>query len=166
MPILTRKRITVEELNTKYPNFSTEFNKSWRLIVRKALSEQTKRNSESKALRGIKEIAKSHFAFYLDNEDWDKVVDMISQRFKTSKMSEQWDEWRQKLPNIFREQKIGRLFFTENEGEIKVGQIEHQSKETGCAIIIIQHNNFHSEYRNVPIDVALTINSELSKSLA
>ena len=162
----TKKRITVEELNLKYPNFSAEFNKTWRLIVRKALSEQAKRNPESKALRGVKEIAKNHFTFYLDNDDWDKVVDMISQRFKNGKMSEQWDEWREKLPNIFKEQKIGRLYFTEDNGELKVGNIDQTSKETGCAVIIIQHNNFRSEYTNVPADVALTINSELSKSLA
>jgi hypothetical protein len=162
----TKKRITVEELNLKYPNFSAEFNKTWRLIVRKALSEQAKRNPESKALRGVKEIAKNHFTFYLDNDDWDKVVDMISQRFKNGKMSEQWDEWREKLPNIFKEQKIGRLYFTEDNGELKVGNIDQTNKETGCAVIIIQHNNFRSEYTNVPADVALTINSELSKSLA
>ena len=36
----------------------------------------------------------------------------------------------------------------------------------GCAVIIIQHGNFRSEYTNVPADVALTINAELSKSLA
>ena len=162
----TKKRITVEELNLKYPNFSAEFNKTWRLIVRKALSEQAKRNPESKALRGVKEIAKNHFTFYLDNDDWDKVVDMISQRFKNGKMSEQWDEWREKLPNIFKEQKIGRLYFTEDNGELKVGNIDQTNKETGCAVIIIQHNNFRSEYTNVPADVALTIKSELSKSLA
>ena len=166
MQTKNRKRITVEELNAKYPNFSAEFNKTWRLIVRKALSEQTKRNPESKALRGVKEIAKNHFTFYLDNDDWDKVVDMISQRFKNGKMSEEWDEWREKLPKIFKEQKIGRLYFTENDGQLKVGDIHQASKETGCAVIIIQHNNFRSEYTNVPADVALTINSELSKSLA
>jgi hypothetical protein len=166
MTTATKKRITVEQLNVKYPNFSAEFNKTWRLIVRKALSEQAKRNPESKALRGVKEIAKNHFTFYLDNDDWDKVVDMISQRFKNGKMSEQWDEWRDKLPNIFKEQKIGRLYFTESDGELKVGNIDQSNKETGCAVIIIQHNNFRSEYTNVPADVALTINSELSKSLA
>jgi hypothetical protein len=91
---------------------------------------------------------------------------MISQRFKNNKMHETWDEWREKLPNIFKEQKIGRLYFTEDNGEIKVGSIEQTNKETGCAVIIIQHNNFRSEYTNVPADVALTINSELSKSLA
>ena len=161
-----RKRPTVEQLLEKYPNFSNEFNKHWRLILKKTLSDQQRRNPNSKSLRGIKEIAKSHFTFYLENDEWDKVVDMISQRFKNNKMHETWDEWRQKLPNIFRDQKIGRLYFTEDAGEIKVGEIQQPSKETGCAIVIIQHNNFRSEYTNVPVDVALTINSELSKSLA
>lgn len=161
-----RKRPTVEQLLEKYPNFSNEFNKHWRLILKKTLSDQQRRNPNSKSLRGIKEIAKSHFTFYLENDEWDKVVDMISQRFKNNKMHETWDEWREKLPNIFKEQKIGRLYFTEDDGEIKVGEIQQSSKETGCAIVIIQHNNFRSEYTNVPVDVALTINSELSKSLA
>jgi hypothetical protein len=161
-----RKRPTVEQLQEKYPNFSNEFNKHWRPILKKTLSDQERRNSNSKSLRGIKEIAKSHFTFYLENDEWDKVVDMISQRFKNNKMHETWDEWREKLPNIFKEQKIGRLYFTEDNGEIKVGSIEQTNKETGCAVIIIQHNNFRSEYTNVPADVALTINSELSKSLA
>lgn len=161
-----RTRPTVEQLTEKYPNFSNELRKHWRHILKKALSDQVRRNPNSMSLRGIKEIAKSHFTFYLENDEWDKVVDMISQKFKNSKMQEHWDEWRQKLPNIFKEQKIGRLYFTENDGEIKVGEIGESLKETGCAVIIIQHNNFRSEYTNVPVDVALTINSELSKSLA
>lgn len=162
-----RKRPTVEQLLEKYPNFSNEFNKHWRPILKKTLSDQERRNPNSKSLRGIKEIAKSHFTFYLENDEWDKVVDMISQRFKNNKMHETWDEWRQKLPNIFREQKIGRLYFSEtDEGQLKVGTIEETIKETGCAVIIIKHNNFRAEYANVPVDVALTINSELSKSLA
>ncbi len=161
-----RKRPQVHELNDKYPNFSAELNKHWRHILKKTLSDQVRRNSTSRSLRGIKEIAKSHFPYYLENDEWDKVVDMISQRFKNSKMSEQWDEWRDKLPNIFKEQKIGRIYFTEDGDELKVGNIDQSNKETGCAVIIIQHNNFRSEYTNVPVDVALTINSELSKSLA
>jgi hypothetical protein len=162
-----RNRPTVEQLQEKYPNFSNEFSKNWRPILKKALSEQERRNPNSKSLRGIKEVAKTHFSFYLENDEWDKVVDIISQKFKNNKMHETWDEWRQKLPNIFKEQKIGRLYFSEtDEGQIKVGTIDASIVESGCAVIIIQHNNFRAEYSNVPVDVALTINSELSKSLA
>ena len=45
-----------------------------------------------------------------------------------------------------------------------------EEKETkineGCAVIIIQDGNFKAEYANVPSDVALTINAELSKALS
>ena len=45
-----------------------------------------------------------------------------------------------------------------------------EEKETkineGCAIIIIQDGNFKAEYTNVPSDVALTVNAEISKALS
>jgi len=160
-----RKRsrtVTVDNLREKFPSFDEEFNKSWRRIVRKALSDQVLRNPNSSCLRGIKEIVRNHFSFLFDDDELNKIVDMISTRFNTRKLSPEWNDWRDSLPNIFTEKSVGKLSWFE-DGD---GVPESVSMNEGCAVIIIQDGNFKAEYANVPSDVALTINAELSKALS
>jgi hypothetical protein len=166
----TKTRVRVEDLNQKYPTFDGEFHKHWRKIVRKALSEQVSKNSNSRSLRGIKDITRNHFTILLEDHELNKVVDMISTRFNSRKTSADWSEWRELLPNIFPEKSIGKINWFEDDNGIPstMSVIDEKKVERneGCAVIIIQHGNFRSEYTNVPADVALTINAELSKSLA
>jgi hypothetical protein len=166
----TKVRVRVEDLNQKYPTFEGEFHKHWRKIVRKALSEQVCKNPNSKTLRGIKDITRNHFTILLEDHELNKVVDMISTRFNSRKLSTDWDEWREELPNIFPEKSVGKINWFEDDNGIPETMVVNDEKKVerndGCAIIIIQHGNFRSEYTNVPADVALTINAELSKSLA
>jgi hypothetical protein len=172
MPTANKKKIkvTVDHLVQKYPSFDSEFSKLWRKIVRKALSEQVVKNPNSKALRGIKEIVRNHFTILLEDDELNKVVDMISTRFTSRKYQSDWNEWREHLPNIFPEKSIGKLtWFEDNDGiPESVSMIEEKESKLnqGCAIIIIQDGNFKAEYKNVPSDVALTINAELSKALS
>ena len=169
---LKKKKVKVlrADLVEKYPTFDAEFTKLWRKIVRKALSEQIRKNPQSKALRGIKEIVRNYFTILLDDDELNKVVDMISGRFCNSKLSCDWDVFREHLPNIFPEKSIGQLIFTEDEEGVPESVSMIEEKETkikeGCAVIIIQDGNFKAEYTNVPSDVALTINAELSKALS
>lgn len=170
MKTKSNRKVKVEELNQKYPTFDQEFKKHWRKIVRKALSEQVSKNSQSRTLRGIKEITRNHFTILLDDSELNKVVDMISNRFNSRKLSSDWNEWREYLPNLFPEKSVGKLnWFEDSSGIPDTVSVIDDKKikgDDGCAIIIINHNNFRSEYTNVPTDVALTINAELSKSLA
>ena len=163
-------KVRVEDLVQKYPTFDGEFHKHWRKIVRKALSEQVSKNANSKSLRGIKDITRNHFTILLEDQELNKVVDMISSRFNTRKLSSDWDEWRDRLPNMFPEKSIGKInWFEDENGVPDVMSVIEEKKvkgNEGCAVIIINHPNFRSEYTNVPADVALTINAELSKSLA
>ena len=164
------KKVSVPGLIQKYPTFEAEFAKLWRKIVRKALSEQVAKNPNSKTLRGVKEITRNHFTILLEDSELNKVVDMISTRFNSRKLSPEWDDWREHLPNLFPEKSLGKIsWFEDNEGipeSISVIENKKSKLNEGCAIIIIEHGNFKSEYTNVPADVALTINAELSKSLA
>jgi len=163
-------KVTVDDLRQKYPSFEEEFNKSWRRIVRRALSDQVIKNSDSSCLRGIKEIVKNHFSILLDDNELTKVVNMISQRFISRKSSPEWDEWRESLPNIFPQRSIGKLSWFQDIDGIPESVSMIEEKETkikkGCAVIIIQDDNFKAEYTNVPSEIALTINAEISKSLA
>ena len=170
----TLKKKTVKvlraDLADKYPTFDAEFAKLWRKIVRKALSEQIRKNPQSKALRGIKEIVRNYFTILLDDDELNKVVDMISGRFCNSKFSCDWDMFREHLPNIFPEKSIGQLIFTEDDdGVPDTVSMNEEPKHTateGCAVIIIQDGKFKSEYTDVPSEVALTINMEISKALS
>ncbi|ADO97499.1 hypothetical protein SSM2_157 [Synechococcus phage S-SM2] len=172
MPTLNKKKIavTVDQLRQKYPSFDEEFNKSWRRIVRRALSDQVARNPNSSCLRGIKEIVRNHFSFLFDDDELNKIVDMISTRFNKRKLSTEWDDWRDSLPKIFPEKSVGKLSWFEDGDGVPESVSMIEEKETkikeGCAVIIIQDGNFKSEYTNVPSDVALTINAELSKALS
>jgi hypothetical protein len=172
MATANKKRITVtvDQLRQKYPSFDEEFNKSWRRIVRRALSNQVTRNSNSKCLRGIKEIVRNHFSFLFDDDELNKIVDMISTRFTSRKLSSEWNDWRESLPNIFPEKTFGKLAWLEDGNGVpeSVSMIDEKETKTkeGCAVIIIQDGNFKAEYTNVPSDVALTINAELSKALS
>jgi len=162
--------VTVDQLRQKYPSFDEEFNKSWRRIVRRALSDQVTRNSNSKCLRGIKDVVRNHFSFLFDDDELNKIVDMISTRFNNRKLSPEWNDWRENLPNIFPEKSVGKLAWFEDDDGVPESVSMIEEKETkikeGCAVIIIQDGNFKSEYTNVPSDVALTINAELSKALS
>ena len=162
--------VTVDQLKQKYPSFDEEFNKSWRRIVRRALSDQVTRNPNSKCLRGIKDVVRNHFSFLFDDDELNKIVDMISTRFNNRKLSPEWDDWRKNLPNIFPEKSLVNISWFEDDDGIPESVSVIEEKETkikeGCAVIIIQDGNFKSEYTNVPSDVALTINAELSKALS
>ena len=163
-------KVTVDDLRRKFPSFDEEFNKSWRRIVRKALSDQVARNPNSSSLRGIKEIVRNHFSFLLDDDELLKVVSMISQRFISRKTSPEWDEWRDSLPKIFPEKSVGKLSYLLDEDGVPESVSMIEEKETkikeGCAVIIIKDGNFKAEYSNVPSEIALTINAELSKALS
>ena len=144
-----------------YPSFEEEFNKSWRRM--------TYKNPNSSCLRGIKEIVKNHFSILLDNDELLKVVSMISQRLISRKKDPEWDKWREKLPNIFPERSVGKLSYLLDEDGVpeSVSMIEEEeTKKEGCAVIIIKDDNFKAEYTNVPSEIALTINAEISKALS
>ena len=170
MSVIVKKRATVDQLKEKYPSFEEEFNKSWRRIVRRALSDQVIKNPDSSSLRGIKEIVKNHFSILLDDDELLKVVNMISQRFISRKTSPEWNEWRESLPKIFPEKSTGKLSWFEDSDGVPESVSMIEEKETkikeGCAVIIIQDGNFKAEYANVPSEIALTINAELSKALS
>ena len=172
MPTSNKKKVavTVDQLRQKYPSFDEEFNKSWRRIVRRALSDQVARNPNSSSLRGIKDIVRNHFSFLFDDDELNKIVDMISTRFNKRKLSNEWDDWRDSLPKIFPEKSVGKLSWFEDGDGVPESVSMIEEKETkineGCAVIIIQDGNFKSEYTNVPSDVALTINAEISKALS
>jgi hypothetical protein len=163
-------KITVDQLKEKFPSFDEEFSKSWRRIVRRALADQVIRNPNSSCLRGIKDIVRNHFSFLFDDDELNKIVDMISTRFVSRKLSPEWNDWRDDLPNIFKERSIGKFAWFEDGNGVpeSVSMIEESKTkiDEGCAIIIIQDSNFKAEYANVPSDVALTINAELSKALS
>jgi hypothetical protein len=170
MATANKKKVTVDQLRQKYPSFDEEFNKSWRRIVRRALSDQVARNPNSSCLRGIKDIVRNHFSFLFDDDELNKIVDMISTRFNNRKLTTEWDDWRDSLPKIFPEKSVGKLSWFEDDDGVPESVSMIEEKETkikeGCAVIIIQDGNFKSEYTNVPSDVALTINAELSKALS
>ena len=139
-------KVTLEELESKYPTFMGEFHKMWRNIVRKALAEQARKNPKSKSLRGIKEVVRNHFPILLDDA-----------------------EWRDLLPNIFTEKVAnGVAWFEDIEGiPSSVSMIKDTPVSTpGSAVIIIKDGNFKAEYSNVPSDIALSINADLSKALS
>ena len=165
-----KRKVTIDDLRQKYPSFDEEFAKSWRRIVRKALSDQVARNPDSSCLRGIKEIVRNHFSFLFDDAELNKIVDMISTRFNKRKLTTEWDDWRDSLPKIFPEKSVGKLSWFEDGDGIPESVSMIEEKETkineGCAIIIIQDGNFKAEYTNVPSDVALTVNAEISKALS
>lgn len=170
MSVIVKKKATVDQLKEKYPSFEEEFNKSWRRIVRRALSDQVIKNPDSSCLRGIKEIVKNHFSILLDDDELLKVVSMISQRFISRKTSPEWNEWRDHLPKIFPEKSVGKLSYFLDEDGVPESVSMIEEKETkikeGCAVIIIKDGNFKAEYANVPSEIALTINAELSKALS
>ena len=172
MPTANKKKVTVtvDQLRQKYPSFDEEFNKSWRRIVRRALSNQVARNPNSSCLRGVKEIVKNHFSFLFDDDELNRIVDMISTRFTSRKLSSEWDDWRESLPNLFPQKSVAQLAWFEDDNGVPetVSMIDEKETKTkeGCAVIIIQDGNFKAEYTNVPSDVALTINAELSKALS
>ena len=163
-------KVTVDQLREKFPSFDEEFNKSWRRIVRKALSDQVLRNPNSSCLRGIKEIVRNHFSFLFDDDELNKIVDMISTRFISRKTSPEWNDWKDQLPFIFPEKSIGNISWFEDDNGVPESMTRIEERKTeineGCAVIIIQDGNFKAEYANVPSDVALTINAELSKALS
>ena len=169
MSVISKKKATVDQLKEKYPSFEEEFNKSWRRIVRRALSDQVIKNPNSSTLRGIKEIVKNHFSILLDDDELLKVVSMISQRFISRKTSPEWNEWRDSLPKIFPKKSVGKLSYLLDEDGVpeSVSMIEEkETKIKGCAVVIIIDDNFKAEYANVPSEIALTINAELSKALS
>ena len=104
------------------------------------------------------------------DDELNKIVDMISTRFNSRKLSPEWNDWRDSLPNIFTEKSVGKLSWFEDGDGVPESVSMIEEKETkineGCAVIIIQDGNFKAEYANVPSDVALTINAELSKALS
>jgi hypothetical protein len=170
MSVISKKKATVDQLKEKYPSFEEEFNKSWRRIVRRALSDQVIKNPNSRTLRGIKEIVKNHFSILLDDDELLKVVSMISQRFISRKTSPEWNEWRDSLPKIFPKKSVGKLSYLLDEDGVPESVSMIEEKETKikekCAVVIIIDNNFKAEYANVPSEIALTINAELSKALS
>ena len=170
MSVIAKKRATVDQLKEKYPSFEEEFNKSWRRIVRRALSDQVARNPNSSCLRGIKDIVRNHFSFLFDDDELNKIVDMISTRFNSRKLSPEWDDWRDHLPNIFTEKSVGKLSWFEDGDGVPESVSMIEEKETkikeGCAVITILDGNFKGKYTNVPSEIALTINAELSKALS
>ena len=165
-----KRKVTIDDLRRRFPSFDEEFAKSWRRIVRKALSDQVDRNPNSSCLRGIKEIVRNHFSFLFDDAELNKIVDMISTRFNKRKLSNEWDDWRDSLPKIFPEKSVGKLSWFEDGDGVPESMSMIEEKETkineACAIIIIQDGNFKAEYTNVPSDVALTVNAEISKALS
>lgn len=157
-------KVKVGHLWDKYPTLENEFTKMWRPITKQALSEQCRRNPTSSSLRGVKSKVMDHWPF-LENDEAYKVVDMISTRFYSSKLSSDWDDYRDRLPNIFNEDKIGQLVFDAPDINGNSKLISMDIKEEKYCTISFSGCDVCASFDNVPKDTALAILSELSKSL-
>ena len=159
-------KVKVDALYEKYPQLENDISRMWRTVIKEALIEQISRNPNSKSLRGIKSSIKKCWP-YLDDDESNKVTDMICSRFSNGKTLPDWNPYRQQLPKIFPETIIGQLVFSDNKDGTStiVGSIPEPTSDSVC-VIIIQGSKMNAQFTDVPQDTAYSILSELSKSLA
>lgn len=157
-------KVKVGDLWEKYPSLESEFIRMWKPITKQALANQHQRNASSSSLRGVKDIVKQHWPFLKDDEAF-KIVDMISGRFNNSKFDPSWDDYRSRLPRIFNEDKIAQLVFDAPDSNGNSKLISINSQEEKFCSISFSGGELSASFNNVPKETALSILSELSKSL-
>jgi hypothetical protein len=162
----TKLKVKADELYEKYPHLQNDINRMWRTIIKEALIEQVSRNPNSRSLRGIKSSIKKCWP-YFDDDEANKVTDMICSRFSSDKGHNDWNSYRGKLPKIFPETILGQLIFSDNKDGTStiIGGIPESSSDNLC-VIIIKGSKMNAQFTDVPQDTAYSILSELSKSLA
>jgi hypothetical protein len=98
-------RTTMSEIAEKYPAIESEYETSWKHIVKESLNRQYLRNPKSSCVRTMKSYIHLKWP-YLNKDELYTMVDRISGRFNNSRESPIWDEWRKLLPNVFNKDKI------------------------------------------------------------
>ena len=164
------KGINLGSILEKYPNFDSEYKKSWRAIVKKRLATLSAASSTSSRLTGVKVECSQHFP-YLNELELRVVQDRISSAFRNSLGHPDWSPWRSQLPKIFESAELDSetmltIFETSSEDNeiISVSTVP----KTQSFTIMVSSDGGDQVFRwsGVPKDIAMTSISEITKALA
>lgn len=94
---------SLTKLVAKYPSLSNDYNMYYGAIINEALKYLYERNTESKTLTKVKEIAQKYFTYIPieEDEDWNGIQKNISRRFTKNKNKPEYQKWFTKLPALF-----------------------------------------------------------------
>ena len=172
--IKTHTGVKCSQIWDKYPELEGQYRRMWRNLVKKGLSEQAARNPQSSMLKGMVNIIEQQWP-YLEHRERAKLADMMTSNFRNHIHSQDWNAYRDMLPNLFppiEESDIMKHFILrENEegGAVSIETVEtsvnKKDTETAC-VIIIKGGSMNAQFNDVPQDVAYTVMSELAKSMA
>lgn len=161
--------VNLSSIKEKFPNFESDYNKSWRAIVKKRLATLSSNGSVSSKLTGVKEECRHYFP-YLTEIELTVIQDRISGMFRNSLGHPDWDPWKQKLPKIFEGSEINpkrvlTVFETSSDG---TPQLVSQIPKTETFTVMVTADGGDQVFRwsGVPKDIAMTSISEITKALA
>lgn len=162
--------INVKSIQEKYPNFNADYNKMWRVIVKKRLSTLAAASSSSSKLTGVKSECIQHFP-YLNEAEIGVVQDRISAAFCNCKGHPDWDPWRFQLPKIFDGVKIDQkrmltIFETSSETNEPISISQIPKTQTFTIMVSSDSGDQVFRWSGVPKDIAMTSISEITKALA
>ena len=173
MALQTTRSTNLTTIRGDYPGFDREYNNNWRVICKKRLNVLVARNSKSSRLTGVKEEARNTFSHFGFDEKALKVIqDSISQKFRNSLGLADWDEYRDKLPNIFAgadldDGKMLTVFETAEDGSPSlIKQVPKTVTKTFTVSFVSDDGKQVHTMPDVPKDIAMTCLSEISKALA
>jgi len=164
------KGINLGYIQDKFPNFDTDYNLSWRSIIKRRLVTLAAAHSTSSKLTGIKQEC-SHYFPYLNEQELGVIQDRISGAFRKNLGHPDWNPWRSQLPKIFEgseldDQRMLTIFETsaETDEPISISKVP----KTQTFTVIVSSDNGEQVFRltGVPKDLAMTSISELTKALA
>jgi hypothetical protein len=164
------KGINLGYIQDKFPNFDTDYNKSWRAIIKKRLATLAAAHSTSSKLTGIKQECSQYFP-YLNEQELGVIQDRISGAFRKNLGHPDWNPWRSQLPKIFEgseldEQTMLTIFETSAETDEPISISKVPKTQTFTVIVSSDNGEQVFRWTGVPKDLAMTSISELTKALA
>jgi len=168
MLVTSSKKVTMEDIYNKYPNFDSEYKITWRSICKRCLASQVSRNRNSSRLSGIIEELRNSFP-NLNSNELRAVSKSLSSKFRNNLGFEDWNPWRNKLPKIFEGSEFSQgnlmtIFKTDSDGLPK--SISQVSEEINFVITVCSENGEQVFKMSVPKEIAMTSISEITKALA
>lgn len=100
-------KVTMRVLYSKYPQVEQEIDEQWKIIITDILNNCVKNNPYAWQMEGLRKRIQKHFPYVKEPAYQRKVSDIITFNFrqhtKENWKTDQWDQWRDKVPYLFHE---------------------------------------------------------------
>ncbi len=153
----TRKR-HVEQMEARHPSYANDYRKNCDKLIEDCLKRLIYVNPDSSSLSCVRQYSNQYFPYIIEEKELIAHCKRISRRFNEQKTGSKWDQYKDKLPKLFKEtqdkqiSKVSIADFTQHTTITKQDPVKIKYDDLEKNIVNITYSNVDDKDKQIIFD--------------